>query len=248
MLIGVAILAAIAFGLAALLVDRLIAVVPSSWEAHLFPDFSRLQHEPANETERLRQKALDSLIERLAARWPEAPDNLRVGLMDSEQPNALAFPGGLILVTTALLDDVVSENELAFVLGHELGHYRGRDHLQSLGRGLAVGLVMAALGRSGTTADLVALSGQLSSRSFGREQESEADAFGLALVEAEFGHVNGATEFFNRLPSPQTALERSLATYLATHPLTDARVDAMERLARKNTWSTEGELTPLPFP
>ena len=59
------------------------------------------------------------------------------------------------MVSTGLLEQTASENELAFVVGHEIGHFRNRDHLRGLGRGVAFGLVLAALSTSGagTAAD-----------------------------------------------------------------------------------------------
>ncbi|GMR22615.1 MAG: hypothetical protein BMS9Abin37_0977 [Acidobacteriota bacterium] len=246
LVVGVVVVVAVVLGLATFLVDRLVPYLPQSWEASIFPDFESMRHTPSNEVEKARQRELETLLGRLLAHWPEHPDGLRVGLLESSQPNALAFPGGLILVTTGLSDQVESENELAFVLSHELGHYRARDHVRSLGRGLALALILTAMGQSGTAAELVALSGQLSTRSFSREQESKADAFGLMLVEAEFGHVAGATDFFDKLPSPDTALERSLASYLATHPLSEDRIDDMKVLAEEKGWETEGEINALP--
>ena len=245
LLAGILATVALVLALTTLLIDRLVPFVPYSWEGRLFPDFSSLRKDPADAADSERQRALESLLARLVRHWPDAPDGLRIGLMEAEQPNALAFPGGLILVTTALADAVESENELAFIIGHELGHYRGRDHLESLGRGLALGLVLAAIGRSGTAGDLVGYSAELTSRSFSRDQESAADAFGLELVAAEFSHVNGATDFFARLPGPETALERSLATYLATHPLNEDRIESMKRLAREKGWASEGFVVPL---
>jgi len=244
---GVILVVGLLLGVATLLVDTLVPYLPASWEATIFPDFEAMRHVPESDVEKAQQATLEELLARLLTHWPEHPPGLHVGLLESSQPNALAFPGGLILVTTGLMDQVESENELAFVLGHELGHYRDRDHLRSLGRGLALALILTAMGQSGTVAELVALSGQLSTRSFSREQESKADAFGLMLVEAEFGHVAGATDFFGKLPAPESALERSLASYLATHPLSDDRMDEMGALADDNGWATEGETTAIHY-
>jgi Zn-dependent protease with chaperone function len=245
MVVGVVVAVALLLAVATFLVDRLVPYVPPSWEASVFPDFGAMRHTPGDDAEQAHQAKLEELFERLLVHWPEHPVSLQVGLLESSQPNALAFPGGLVLVTTGLMDRVDSENELAFVLGHELGHYRGRDHLRSLGRGLALTLILTAMGQSGTMSELVGISGQLTTRSFSREQESQADAFGLMLVEAEFGHVEGATDFFDELPAPESELERTLASYLATHPLTEDRVEAMEELAEERGWATEGETTPM---
>lgn len=245
MVVGLIVVAAVLLGLATLLVDRLVAYVPYSWEASLFPDFDAVRYSPTTDVEKAQQRELEDLLDRLLAHWSDHPEGVRVGLLESDQPNALAFPGGLILVTTGLMDRVESENELAFVLGHELGHYRHRDHVRSLGRGLVLGLILTAIGQSGTASELVAFSGQLASRSYSRRQESAADTFGLGLVEAEFSHVAGATDFFDKLPSPESALERSLSSYLATHPLSEDRIVAMEQLADERGWAVDGKKTPL---
>lgn len=245
MLAGVLAVIAVFFGAAVLLVDRLVPYLPQSWDARVFPSFDAMQHDPTDDAKRAHQRELEALLERLLTHWPDHPEAVRVGLLDSSEPNALAFPGGLILVTTGLMDQVATENELAFVLGHELGHYRGRDHVRSLGRGLALGLILATTGQGGGVAELVSLTGQLTTRSFSRDQETNADTFGLTLVAAEFSHVAGATDFFDKLPAPDSALERSLATYLATHPLSDDRVDAMESLAKENGWPLQGDTTPI---
>lgn len=248
MLVGVFAIVAVLIGAAVLVVDRLVPYLPQSWEARIFPDFGAMQHAPTDDGERAQQHTLEILLARLLTHWPDHAEAVRVGLLDSSEPNALAFPGGHILITTSLMDQVGSENELAFVLGHELGHYQGRDHVRSLGRGLALGLMFTTLGQSGNVAELVSWTGQLATTTFSREQESNADAFALALVEAEFGHVAGTTDFFDKLPSPDSALERSLATYLATHPLSADRVADMEQLAHDNGWSLQGKTTPLSSP
>ena len=245
MLAGALAIVAAIVGIAALLVDRIVPHVPASWEAGLFPDFARLRQEPASDEERRTLSELEALFSRLTAHWPERPFELQVGVLEDGTPNALAFPGGLVLVTEGLLQDVASENELAFVLGHELGHFAHRDHLRSLGRGLALGLVLTALGQGGSVGDLLALSGELSGRSFSREQEEQADAFGLRLVAAEYGHVAGATDFFEKLPGPGSAFGRRLDSYLSTHPLTSERIEEMKALARESGYALEGETTLL---
>lgn len=93
-----------------------------------------------------------ALLERLVASWPEAPFTFELALVEEEEPNAMALPGGAILLTSGLLETVDSENGLAFVLAHELGHYAHRDHLRSLSRGLALGAVMALVTGSGSAA------------------------------------------------------------------------------------------------
>ena len=136
-----------------------------------------------------RLEKLETLLWRLSRHYPESPYNFRIEIDDSETMNAMALPGGLIVVTVGLLDEIETENELAFILGHEMGHFKNRDHMRALGRGLVISLVFVALSGSGAATDLGASITDLALRSFSRKQESSADEFGLELVQQEYGHV-----------------------------------------------------------
>jgi predicted Zn-dependent protease len=189
---------------------------------------------------------VQSLLDRLARHWPENPYRLRAGVLEEASENALALPGGMVLVTTGLLERVESENELAFVLGHELGHFRGRDHLRALGRGAVVGLVMAALGLGGSSVELPRLAASLAESGFGRAQEEAADRFGLALVLREYGHAGGASDFFRRLPDAEADVPSRLRSYLATHPVTEDRLASLAREIASAGAPSDGARVALP--
>ena len=112
---------------------------------------------------------------------------------------------------------------------------------------MAFGLVLVALSASGagSAADLASLAGQLAQRSFDRDQENDADAFGLALVAAEYGHVAGAGDFFRKAPGAGGLLGENLEGYLSTHPLHEDRIEALAALAAERGWPTQGALVPL---
>lgn len=230
----------VAFG-----VDLAVGLIPPEFEARAFAAFGAgTDPEPAP-----RRDAVEALVGRLAAHWPDAPYRFRVRLVEAPEANAAALPGGWLLVTTGLLDSVASENELAFVLAHELGHFRGRHHLRRLGRRAVYGLALAAvLGRSGAARDLGSLAGELTSRGFDRDQESEADAFGLALLAAEYGHVAGATDFFEHLGGVGALGVEEVVAYFSTHPAGSERILALEAEAEARGWATEAERRPLAGP
>lgn len=184
-----------------------------------------------------------ALVDRLVAHWPDTPYNFRVVIDDSELANAMAFPGGLIVVTQGLLDQVESENELAFVLGHELGHFKNRDQLRALGRGVVLALFFSVVTGS-DVAGIGIKAADLTLRSFSRQQESNADEFGLAIVNAEYGHVNEAWRLFERWGLKDDSL-LGLAAYFSTHPDTGDRIADMGRLTQMNAWPLDGEITPL---
>jgi Zn-dependent protease with chaperone function len=195
-----------------------------------------------------REAALQALVERVARHWPESPYTFQAQVWPEQTPNAFALPGGWIGVTTGLLGEVGSENELVFVLGHEIGHFRHRDHLKGLGRGLALGVVLSAVGLSGVGAagDLAGLAGGLAQRSFDRAQESRADAFGLEVLAAEYGHVAGAVAFFRHTPDAGGLMGTQLEGYLSSHPVSAERIAALEELADARGLAREGDLVPLP--
>jgi Zn-dependent protease with chaperone function len=245
--VGLALFVAIA-----LAVEVLVPLIPPRFEARIFSG-SWIPGAIAPETGEPpdpRAEPVTQLLDRVARHWPENPYTLRVAIWEESTPNALAFPGGSILVTTGLLDQVESENELAFVLAHELGHFRNRDHLRGIGRGVAFALALGALGMSGSSgaAQLAAVSGQLAERGFDRDQEGDADRFGLALVHQEYGHVAGASDFFERLPEPDNFVEKEIVHYLATHPLSDERIEALRAQALARGWSQVGTVVPFAGP
>jgi Zn-dependent protease with chaperone function len=242
-LLGVVVLFALVTAFA---VDLVVPWLPPRFEMKIF---SGIWLAPAGEGEEPNANAalLQDLVERLARHWPENPYAFRTRVWQAEQVNAFALPGGWVVVSTGLLEQTASENELAFVVGHEIGHFRNRDHLRGLGRGVAFGLVLVALGTSGagTAADLASLAGQLAQRSFDRDQEVAADAFGLALVAEEYGHVAGAADFFRKAPGTDGLLGEKMQGYLSTHPLHDDRIDALAALAAERGWPTQAALVPL---
>ncbi len=197
-----------------------------------------------------RERLLAQLLDRMARHWLENPYWFEIAIWDESEPNAVALPGGVIAVTNALLESVESENELAFVLGHELGHFHNRDHLRGLGRGIAFSLLLVAVGvgGGGSAVQLASWAGQFAQRDFSRDQEIEADRFGLALLAAEYGHVSGAAAFFEHLPERDGTREGGLASYFSTHPVNADRIQALHAAASEMGWELRGERQPLTSP
>jgi len=174
------------------------------------------------------QTELDQL---LALQYPNKAQRPAyfVHLHSDEDVNALALPGGHILVLSGLLAQAESENELLFVLGHELGHLIHRDHLRGLGRSLVMyTLANALFGNQNFVSGMAENSLRNLQLSFSRGQESAADQLGLALLVKKYGHAGGATAFFERL-AKQEKSPRFLS-YLTTHPHPQERVEQLQAL------------------
>lgn len=178
------------------------------------------------------ERRLQMLLDTLMAEMEIVDRNYRVHLVASKEANAIALPGGHIVVLSGLVNEAASENELAMILGHELGHFQNRDHLRGLGRGLVLVFLSSLLfGADSSLADLAtSLLGGAEMR-FSQWQELQADAWGLALLVRKYGHAGGATSFFRRLAEKEDGKE--LAYLFASHPYPRERVEALEEAIRR---------------
>jgi len=179
------------------------------------------------ESEALQQR-LEKLLESLPTDSPLHAYDFSVQLVESDEINALALPGGNIVVFSGLVEQADSENEIAMVLAHELGHFANRDHLRRLGRGLSLAVAAFLLfGENNATGDLINKLFLVSESHYSREQESAADRFGLDLLVARYGHAGGATDFFARV-GKKTG--RRAPYLLASHPHPGARIEELQGL------------------
>ena len=225
------------------LVDLVLLFLSTEKEAQLFSNWSPGDLIPVAADDE-RANASRELIERLGHLWPDSPYEFRLEVSQADVPNAMAFPGGLIIVTTGLLDQVETENELAFVLGHELGHFHNRDHIRALGRAVVLGSFFQSLSSSKGETNFGLSITDLAVRGFSRKQETSADDFGLELVYAKYGHVNESWRFFDRMKNTENSVS-GLATYLSTHPAASDRIASLKSYAAARDWSQQGPTTDL---
>lgn len=109
------------------------------------------------------------------------------GVIESEDLNAFAAPGGYVLITKGLYRQLKSESELAGVLGHEIGHVIKKHHLKLLQKqqllNVGAGLLSGKLGKENATVQKVIGSGaEISARSLDKSAEYEADRIGVILA------------------------------------------------------------------
>jgi beta-barrel assembly-enhancing protease len=195
------------------------------------------------------QAALRTLAESLAQAGALEPGmTATLHVVEMPEVNAMATLGGHVIVFSGLIEAMPSENALAFVIAHELAHVRLRHPVVALGRGVFVGMALAALFGSsvgeGAVSSVLGGAGLLTQLAFSRAQEAEADAAALATVVQHYGHAAGALTFFDSLADRRSGGEEP--SWFSTHPHDDQRVQALEGLARRAGWSLSGPLTPLP--
>lgn len=159
--------------------------------------------------EQAANRALQALADRLRAPLAMPPDiTVQIRVDDSELVNAYATVGGRIVIHKGLLRRLRGEHELAALLAHEMAHVRHRHVAASLGRGLAIGLVLSVVSADvGGQAAGVLLDGAggLLARGYGREQERQADDSAIQAAAALHGHVGGVIGLFDRLAEARDA-------------------------------------------
>jgi predicted Zn-dependent protease len=196
------------------------------------------------------ERELNRLAGRIAAQMP-LPEGMQVTVhyQDTPELNAFATLGAHIVVYQGLLARMPDEDTLAMVLAHEMAHAQLRHPARSLGRGVAVGILLSALdsgmGRNAAGGALGATGG-ISLLKFSRDQERDADATALGAVAALYQHVGGAQELFRVLESAGAGSEDLRVSMLSTHPLSRERIDRIATLARERGWAADGARTPLP--
>lgn len=164
------------------------------------------------------------------------PVNVQVG--QSKTANAVAFPGGDVLVFQGVYDKVKSDNGLAFILAHELAHFANRDHLRNVGRGAVVVALTSMLGFSNSNITSIVMPIEsFTAAQFSQEREAAADALALDILNCHYGHVGGATEFFQGLQETKEAFDFELVHYFASHPQLQARIEQIQQLRSEKGYS-----------
>jgi len=180
---------------------------------------------------------------RVAAHSPLKSVDYMFAVVDMPEPNAFALPGGYVFVSRGLLAVTNSEDELAGILGHEIGHVAARHAVQRISRAAPIGIV-TGIGAFTTgivspmLGDLVGGVGSAVNTAvlapYGREQEREADRVGVELS-AKAGWDPGALASSLHTLELEDALSRKdtarTSAFFATHPPLPERVSELRRHA-----------------
>lgn len=169
---------------------------------------------------------------------PGSPDSIRILVAaDTSVKNAFAFPGGYILVYSGMLRLLETQEEWAGLLAHEGGHIHLRHGMRRIVRGsiLAIGASLVFGDVSGLGSVLMDNAGTLVNLSYGRRDESEADAFARRSLEEGGYSAAGLATLFGKLLALQQM--PSWAAFLSTHPATEDRISALRGAAGKGSGS-----------
>jgi predicted Zn-dependent protease len=211
--------------------------VPVSWEermgqtvvAHLAPEQNRC-------TDPTRTKVLQEILAKLVSPISTPAYTVRVIVTNDPAVNALAAPGGLIVVFQGLLDQTQTAEELAGVLAHELQHVFGRHATRMLLQHASAGLLMAALtgDASGAVTYGLETARVFASFHYSRKIEEEADRAGMEMLLRAGIDPSGMIGFFENLKQRGGDLPGFL-NYLSTHPTAEDRIASLRAQASQST-------------
>jgi predicted Zn-dependent protease len=156
----------------------------------------------------------------------------------TKQPevNAFAIPGGFCYINAGLILQADNEAEVVAVVGHEINHVTTRHGVRHMQRALGVELLTQLAAQDPRGAQLIPavkqIGGVYAMRSFGREDEREADRLGVEAMYAAGYDPRMAASFFRKLKALEqenTGGNQSLFAQLqSTHPATQERIDNIE--------------------
>ncbi|HVH18725.1 MAG TPA: M48 family metalloprotease [Myxococcota bacterium] len=187
---------------------------------------------------------VDAIGQALAAHSPRRDVDYHFQIIEMDEPNAFAMPGGHIFVSRGLLVVSNSEAELANVIGHEIGHVAARHaaqqdaHIKTLGLSSLLSDLMS--GNQSESHANEPLSGNFVLR-YARNQEREADRIGLELTTATGVDPSGLGSFLQTLDQ-LSRLQQGFSmpqTYFSSHPAASERMIETAARAQEHKWRSD---------
>lgn len=171
----------------------------------------------------------DKMLEILRKITPEGlPYQVHFKVQCTRVINAYALPGGTIVFTQGLLEKINTEQGLAFVAGHEIGHLQNRDHLR--GVGLWFTFLVAKFFTGVGDLPFFAHFQYLIQAAYSREREAQADTFSVMRMLDVYTSMAGADELFQILLRAEKGANGQSYWFMRTHPVTQERWQRVQTL------------------
>jgi len=163
-----------------------------------------------------------------------------IKVIDSDEVNAFALPGGFFYVNSGLILRAQEESELAGVMAHEISHVTARHGTKQATKGEMMQLAtipLMLLGPGGWAGygiyQALQLAIPLSYLKFSRDAEKEADFLGLQYMYKAGYDPNAYVTFFERIQADEKRRPGTIPKFFSTHPPTPERIaDAQKEIAR----------------
>lgn len=162
-----------------------------------------------------------------------------IKVLDSEEVNAFALPGGFFFVNSGLLLKADNEAELAGVMAHEIAHVAARHGTKQATRGELVNIASIPLIFMGGWTGYAIRQGAglaipMGFLTFSRGFEREADYLGLQYMYKSGYDPTAFVDFFEKIESLEKRKPGSISKVFSTHPMTDDRIKAAQNEIQKD--------------
>ena len=161
-----------------------------------------------------------------------------IKVLDTEEVNAFALPGGFFFVNSGLILKADSESELAGVMAHEIAHVACRHGTRQATKGELINIASIPLIFMGGWTGYAIRQGAglaipMGFLQFSRGMEREADYFGLQYMYKAGYDPTSFVDFFEKIESMEKKKPGTMAKVFSTHPMTDDRIKASQEEIQK---------------
>lgn len=176
-----------------------------------------------------RNRKIQNIINRLPdSLLPKNYKKIQLITINSEEINAFAAPGGRIIITKGLLDNISNDPALLFVIGHEIGHLFKQDHLKELAKAI-VAKLYNIITFSDLFTDLLSLIHNYENQRY----EFFADRKAVEIVSFLYKNPKGIEELFDKLAN--NSQNQLSLPYFLTHPNINERKEKILSMMKDKT-------------
>ena len=180
----------------------------------------------------LQLKRVEDIGKKIAAVSDRKEIDYYFQVLDDDEINAVSLPGGYVYVNSGLIDKVSSDDELACILAHEVGHIVARHSIKKLQamQGYSILRVLVAVapgtGEVGNAADIAFTQFLLG---YSREDELLADQLGARYAKLAGYDPHGMISFLEKLQDINRRMPLTEKNYFRTHPYVSDRIRVVKQ-------------------
>lgn len=153
-------------------------------------------------------------------------------VVEDKDVNAFSLPGGPVYVNSGLIRLAAGDSDMiASVMGHEMAHVTRRHAAKQISSGKLMGAVVAVgLGNSKSgIGDVASIASGMTMLKYSRDDEYQADEYGLKYLYKAGYRPEAALDFFTRMENAQGKDNPGFMVNLRSHPVTGARIDRLRK-------------------